>query len=75
MALVLQALRCDEALDARCFGIWFLALGFGLYFTANDKFADLGVCRRVLWLVMLFQRGENKSQLCLDFGDLVIVMR
>lgn len=47
MALVLQALRCDEALDARCFGIWFLALGFGLYLTANDEFADLGLCREV----------------------------
>lgn len=45
VALVLQALRCDEALDARCFGIWFLALGFGLYLTANDEFADLGFCR------------------------------
>lgn len=41
VALVLQALRSDEALDARGLGVRFGTLLLGLDFTTNDEFADL----------------------------------
>lgn len=42
MALVLEALGGDEALDAGRLGVGFLAFAFGLDFAADDEFADLG---------------------------------
>lgn len=41
MSLVLKTLGGDETLDTRSFGVWFLALAFGLDFTANNEFANL----------------------------------
>lgn len=41
MALVLQTLRRDEALNARGLRVRLLAFRLGLDFTANDELADL----------------------------------
>ena len=41
MALVLEALRRDQALDAGGLGVGFLAFALGLDFAADDEFADL----------------------------------
>ena len=38
---MLKALRGDEALDTRRFGIGLFAFAFGLDFAADDEFADL----------------------------------
>lgn len=41
VALVLETLRSDEALDARGLGVWLGTLLLWLNLTANDKLADL----------------------------------
>ena len=41
VALALEALGGDKALDLWGFGIWFLAFAFWLDFATDDKFADL----------------------------------
>ena len=41
MTLMLKTLRSDETLDLRGLGVRFFAFGFGLDFTADDKFPDL----------------------------------
>src|SRR5690349_17860215 len=41
MTLVLQALRSDQALDARSLRVGLLALALGLDLTPNDVLADL----------------------------------
>jgi hypothetical protein len=41
MTLVLKALRGDEALDLRCFGIRLLALTLWLDFTTDNELANL----------------------------------
>lgn len=41
VALVLQALRSDQALDARSLGVRLLALALGLNLTPDDVLADL----------------------------------
>ena len=46
MALVLETLRSDEALDTGCFGIWFLVFALRFDFTADDEFADLVISRQ-----------------------------
>jgi hypothetical protein len=40
VALVLEALGCDESLNLGGFGVGFLAFAFWFYFAADDKFAD-----------------------------------
>jgi hypothetical protein len=41
VALVLQALGSNQALDLGSLGVWLLALTLGLDLTADDKLADL----------------------------------
>jgi len=41
VALVLEALRSDETLDARSLGVWLGTLLLWLNFTTDDKLADL----------------------------------
>lgn len=41
VALVLQALRSNEALDLWCLSVWLLALTLWLNLTTNDELADL----------------------------------
>lgn len=41
MALMLETLRSNEALDAGSFGVRFLAFTLGLNFSADDEFTDL----------------------------------
>jgi hypothetical protein len=41
VALVLEALGGDQALDLGGLGVWLLALALGLDFTADDELADL----------------------------------
>jgi hypothetical protein len=41
VALVLETLRSNEALDLRGFGVGFLSLFLGLDFTTDDEFANL----------------------------------
>lgn len=55
VALVLEALRCDETLDTRSFSIWFFPFSFRLYFAADDEFADLRMLEPyyVDWVFML----------------------
>lgn len=68
MALVLQALGRDEALDARGFGVRFLALGFGLDFATNDEFADLdGVVVSKCYLCFQKRYGRIKNPDCIFF--------
>ncbi len=52
MALVLQTLRGDETLDARCLGVWLLALALWLDFTADHVLANLNFGRTSvsIWL-------------------------
>lgn len=52
VALVLQALRSDETLDAGGFGVGLRAFFLGLDFAADDEFADL--CH--------FHRGQQVLQ-------------
>jgi len=48
VALVLQALGSDQALDARSLGVWLRALLLGLDLTTNDEFADLHMSRSAM---------------------------
>lgn len=41
MALVLETLGSDEALDLRGLGVWFRTLLLRLHFTTDDEFANL----------------------------------
>jgi hypothetical protein len=41
VALVLEALGSDQALDLGGLGVWLLALALGLDFTTDDELADL----------------------------------
>lgn len=41
MAFMLQALRCDETLNARGFCVWLSSFLLGFNLAANDEFADL----------------------------------
>ena len=50
VTLVLEALRSDEALDARSLGVWLGTLLLGLDLTTDDELADLlTACQHVLW--------------------------
>lgn len=55
VTLVLETLGSDETLDLGGFGVWFLAFGFGLNFTADNEFADL------CWDAMLAQTSKAKT--------------
>jgi hypothetical protein len=41
VALVLETLRSDEALNLGGFGVWSLSLFLGLDFTTDDELANL----------------------------------
>jgi hypothetical protein len=60
MALVLETLRSDKALDTGSLGVGFLAFGLGLDFATDDELADLRrhkyISRQCL-LIMITETG------------------
>ena len=61
MTLVLETLWSDETLDARSFGVWFLALVLRLNLTPNDKTADLPPDPVSHILATLFRLQQGKE--------------